>query len=422
MKRVVFFMLLVGWLSLQPVGAATTHVYSFDEYEIRATRTRVDGDQGYELEKIGKDPFSMLFTYDDSTLHINDITEIGGNHVIYGYIHYSGANTYYEGFVTILSPSGEELKHVIYDYDTDEDVRCVHVMDGVVVVAVSAVEKNDRDQYDFLKYTIHTYDYNYEQLSTFDIYQEIQEFYPTDTMLLINFNHDSLYDLGITNNLELIYPDDPLPIETDQQFIDSVTIPFLNTAVLNEEEVQHGVYIDTPGYYDLAYDGYTYSFQVLPQISGVQDGGVYQASVVPLISSGRVYLDHDLFVSGTPVEEPGEYHLVIQGRGGYQEQVTFTITSDMEGITHNTTYTQPVEVSFNGMGYLNNGYITSPYLIEDPGEYMLRIEGENEYRETYFFTIDDPSPNYTLVDFLKQYDLAILGVTLISGFLVLKKK
>jgi hypothetical protein len=409
-------------VSSQQVDAATTHTYQFDEYEIRATTTVVDGNRGYELTKIGKDPFSLLFTYPESTLHINHITEIDGNHVIYGYIHYSDADTYYEGFMTILSPSGEELDHIIYDYDTDEDVRYIHVMDSVILVAVSSLEKNDRDQYDFLKYTIHAYDYNYTSLETFDVYEEIEAFYPADTMLLFNFNYDSMYDLGITTNLELIYPNTPLAIEPDQQFIDQVTIPFLNRAFLNDREVFHGVHITTPGYYELKYDGYTYLFEVVPSISGVQDGGVYDEPITPIISSGRVYLDHDLFVSGTTISEPGEYQLVIQGQGGYQEQVSFTITTNIEGITHNNTYEQPVELSFNGTGYLNNGYITSPYIVEEPGEYMLRIEGENEYRETYFFTIDNPSPQYTLIDFLKQYDLAILGVTLLSGFLILKKK
>lgn len=423
MKRVIFFMVLfVCLFTTTDVNAATTHTYQFDEYEIRATTTLVDGNRGYELNKIGKDPFSLLFTYPESTVHINNITEIDGNHVIYGYIHYSGANTYYEGFITILSPSGEELDHMIYDYDTDEDVRFVHAMDNVIIVAVVSVEKNDRDQYDFLRYSIHTYDYNYTPLETFDIYQEIETFYPMDSMLLFNFNYDTLYDLGITNNLELIYPDDPLPIEQDQQFTDTVSIPFLNSGVLNGEEVFHGVEITTPGYYDLLYDGYTYHFEVLPNVSGVEDGGVYNEPVTPLISSGRVYLDQDLFSSGITISEPGEYHLVIQGKGGYQEQISFTITTDLEGITHNTIYQQPVELSFQGTGYLNNGYITSPYIVEEPGEYMLRIEGENEYRETYFFTIDDPAPQYTLIDFLKQFDLAILGVTLLSGFLILKKK
>lgn len=422
MKRVVFLFLLCNLISIQHVDAATTHTYQFDEYEIRATTTIVDGDKGYELIKVGKDPFSMLFTYPDSTLHINNIVEIDGNHVIYGYIHYYGADTYYEGFVSILSSSGEEIDHIIYDYDTDEDVRYVHAMDNVILVAVSAVEKNDRDQYDFLMNRIHAYDYNYSELEQFDIYQEIEAFYPLDTMLLFNLNRDTLYELGITNQLNRIYQSDPLPIETDQQFVDKVTIPFLNRAHLNGEEVSHGVEITSPGYYDLKYDGYTYSFQVVPSITGVTDGGVYNEAVTPQISSGRVYLDHDLFTSGTTIHEPGEYQLVIQGRGGYQEQISFTITTNMQGITHNTTYQQPVEVSFNGTGYLNNGYITSPYIIEEPGEYMLRIEGENEYRETYFFTIDNPSPQYTLIDFLKQYDLAILGVTLLSGFLILKKK
>jgi hypothetical protein len=60
--------------------------------------------------------------------------------------------------------------------------------------------------------------------------------------------------------------------------------------------------------------------------------------------------------------------------------------------------------------------------VDEPGDYILTIEGENAYKESYFFTIEPPDEGHSLLDFLRQYDIAILGVTVIAGLLVLKKK
>ena len=74
------------------------------------------------------------------------------------------------------------------------------------------------------------------------------------------------------------------------------------------------------------------------------------------------------------------------------------------------------------MHYLNNTFITSPYVVEQPGTYLLTIEGENHYLESYEFEIVDSENELTFLRFLQQYDLIILGITVISGLLILKKK
>jgi hypothetical protein len=186
--------------------------------------------------------------------------------------------------------------------------------------------------------------------------------------------------------------------------------------------VEHGVRIDFPGHYILQYDGFDYQFTVEPTISGVDDLASYNEPVTPFITSGKLFLNDDLFVSGSTISDPGYYELTIQGINGYQKVISFTITSHLSGVVHNQTYQEPVEMTFNGTGYLNNGFITSPFRVEDPGEYVLTIEGKNTYKETYYFAIMEPPKAYTMMDFLRQYDLVILGVTIVGGLLVLKKK
>lgn len=422
MKRVVFLLLVLGCWKGTTIGAASTHVFTFVDYEIRVQETYDAGTYSYILEKIGKDPFSRTLGYPSSRIHINSIIEVNGNHVIYGYIHRDGQASYYDGFLTVLSPAGEELNMILFDEDREEDVRAVYQMEGMLFVALRISEMNDLERYDFLRFDVIALDHQYEIIGTKEIYQEVESMLATDRMLLLNFDHDESYDIGVTTTLETISTSTPLPIATDTVYVDHVYIPFLNEALINQSVAENGAYLDYPGQYNLRYDGFTYTFTIVPEVTGVEDGGVYNDAVTPIISAGQVYLNQDLFVSGSVISEPGDYELNIKGVNGFTQTFQFTITSNLEGVIHNGQYTNPVEVSFLGNGYLNNGFITSPYFVEDPGEYILTIHGKNEYRETYYFTIEEPPANYTLLDFLKQYDLILLGITLVSGFLILKKK
>ena len=105
-------------------------------------------------------------------------------------------------------------------------------------------------------------------------------------------------------------------------------------------------------------------------------------------------LNNDIYVSGTVISKPGNYELSIRGIGNYLEKYNFTITSNLEGIVNDHTYNEPVEISFNGDAYLNNQFVTSPLVVSDVGDYILKIKGENNYLETYYFQIE--TENYPL--------------------------
>lgn len=420
--RVVFLFVLLACCNVQGSRAASTMTYAFGDYEIRTTLVNQNGASGYELVKVGKDPFARTLIYEDSAIRINDIVDIEGNHVLFGYYHQDGGPSYYDGFLTVLSPAGEELAFVRFDYEQEEDVVKVHAVEGAILVVVRVASPNDRDQYDFLRNTIVALDYHYEPMDSIELYHEIQSMATTDRLLLLEYDHDNEFDVAITATLDAIRPSDPLPIATDESVVERIFIPFVNEAILNDKTVHHGVLIEYPGHYRLLYEGFLYRFTVHPRIEGVQEDGVYTGTVTPIVSTAQLTLNGEPHVSGTPIQEPGTYELLVRGVGGYEHRIRFTITSNLTGVRHNGSYADSVQLSFDGTGYLNNGFITSPYTVEEPGEYLLTIQGVNGYQETHVFSLEAPAPNKTLLDFLKQFDLAILGVTLISGLLVMKKK
>jgi hypothetical protein len=420
--RVVFLFVLLAVANVQGTNATSSRTFAFEDYEIRTTLVNEGGASGYHLVKVGKDPFARTLLYEEASIRIHNIVEIEGNHVLYGYYHKDGEPSYYDGFLTVLSPSGEELAFVRFDYEQEEDVRMVQGFDGGILVVVQVATPNDRGQYDFLRNTIVALDYHYRPIDSIELYQEIQSMATTDRLLLLEYDYDNFYDVAITSTLNTIRPSDPLDIETDEDITERIYIPFVNEATLNDQVVRNGVMIDYPGHYRLIYDGFVYRFTVHPRVEGVVDGGVYNEPLTPIVSTAQLTLNGDPHVSGTVISEPGTYDLTVRGLGGYEWTISFTITSNLSGVRHNGSYTDAVQLSFSGTGYLNNGLIPSPFTVEEPGEYILTIQGVNGYRETHVFTLESPPPDKTLLDFLKQYDLVILGVTVVSGLLVLKKK
>jgi hypothetical protein len=422
MKKIVFLLLICFTITPKIVQASSIEVYTFTDYEIRLESFWENGAFGYNIDKIGKDPFSRQLLYEDSQFYIHGIKEIDHNHVLYGYIHQPGGDTYYEGFVVVLNQNGEEILKRTYDFGFEEDINGIEVMDGALGIVISMVQENEQEQYDFVQSKVLLVDFTYETMKEFDIFHEIKNISSTDNLLLLDFDNDGTNDLGIQNTSQILYADEPLSIQSDNVFNNTTYIPFLNTAFLNNQLVENGVLITSPGNYSLKYNNVLYTFTVVPEVMGVEDNGVYTKTVTPLFYAKNAYLNGELFVSGENISEVGHYDLVIKGVGNYEKTLSFTILSDIKGIVNNGIYNTPVDLSFSGNGYLNNVFINSPYTISKPGDYLLTIKGKNNYTEQYSFTINDMDNSFSFVNFLKQYDLYILAITLISGFVVLKKK
>ncbi len=423
MKRVVFLCFIAMMWSNQTVSASSIETYTFTDYEIRLMYERNDQNRlGYMIQKVGLSPFVVDLYQENADLHVNQVIELEGNHLIYGYIHQDGTSSYYSGFFTVLSPTGEQLDFEVIDDGYEEDVRHVFVLDHVLMMVVLHLDDDGDGYYQFREYEVRIYAYDFTLLNTIMIPIEQTSFTASEGMLLINTDSSDAYEQAILEDGTRLKDDQLLPIETNQIYVKSVYIPFLNEAIINNQTYYNGVIIDYPGNYTLVYQGVTYSFTVDSSVSGVEDNQTYHEAVIPYVSSGQVYLNNDLFVSGTTIDQPGDYNLIIRGVNGYEKTIHFTITSNIVGVLDHQTYYDDITLSFTGIGYLNDTFITSPYVVENPGSYVFTIEGENNYQETYEFELLKPESELSFGSFLKQYDLIILGITVVSGFLILKKK
>ena len=408
---------------MHPVEASDYESYQFSDYELRLTYYRDDtyNNLGYHVEKLGAEPFNYDILYEDADVSINGIIEVNNQHLFYGSIHKDGNPTYYDGFVLMISNRGQETNSEILDYGALEEVTGVYHYDSILLFELEKSNDIDRE-YVFDRSIYTTYDYNLTKLNEIEttskyIYTEV-----TDRLFLYSVDYNTFYEGAYTANLDHIKYDDSLAIETNQVFFDAVYIDFINDAILNGEIVSNGVYIDYPGNYQLSYNDSLYEFSVEPSIQSVRHNEIYNSKVTPVIDKGHLLLNNDVYISGTEISQPGFYKLLVRGANGYLKVVDFTITSNVEGILHNQTYVEDVSFTFEGEGFLNNVHIESPYTVDEVGEYVFKIKGENNYLETYYFNVEEEIHETNIIDFIQQWDVVFLGVTVISSYLILKKK
>lgn len=165
---------------------------------------------------------------------------------------------------------------------------------------------------------------------------------------------------------------------------------------LNELECPSNLTISIVGYNVLkvkGVNGYeeTIEFTVLPIVLGVEEGGVYQGEVTPIVSDGidGLFFNNSLISSGTKINEIGNNQLKIIGVNGYEETISFVIEPVM--INYNTgEFDASFTPSFIGKGqYLLNNEL---YLIGSPittiGNNKIRIIGKNGFEKEYLIVIN----------------------------------
>ena len=422
MKKTVFLFLLVFIFTLnvdnKVIGSES--IYQINNHEIIITSFNNDGITGFTVEKSGVNPFITTVSHDLEHYFITGVKQIGDYYILYGYGFTNNTNTEYDSLFFVFDNAGNIILKDFRDFGSMEIIRDIFYIDDILITYTQSV--NDIDQsYEFNSNFFTSYDLNFNYLDFIEISPIIANINTNEMYILIGYSNAE-YDIAIRNDLSLIGKDDLLNIVEGSSFTESVTIEFINEATLNNEFIENGITINYPGEYNLNYNNRIYNFTVKPVITGVIDNEVYNNSVTPIISSGNVILNNDIYISNTEITNPGNYEFIVNGANNYTENLSFTITSNLEGIINNNIYIEPITLDFNGNGYLNNQFIESPYEVIESGDYIFKIRGENNYMETYFFSIEEEVNETSFIDFVQRVDILVLVVVLISGGIILKKK
>ena len=145
---------------------------------------------------------------------------------------------------------------------------------------------------------------------------------------------------------------------------------------------------DDAAYIEVITGHKTINFTIEPTIIGVADGQAYTETLYPDINGENMTLNGVAY-NNEPIENCGNYTLVITGTNGYTKTVRFVVETVVSDLIDGETYDKEVTPSFTkGTATLNGDVYTSGTTITTPGLNTLIITGENGYSVTYQFTIN----------------------------------
>lgn len=178
----------------------------------------------------------------------------------------------------------------------------------------------------------------------------------------------------------------------------SAIAPIVNaeTIYLNGVPFTSGETVSNVGYHSMRIEGvggyvHEISFTINVRIDGVENGEYYQGAVCPSINSDQILLNGNPYESGTVISTIGYYKIKIMGAGGYEKELSFTISDNLQGLTNGATYQENVTPIFNSATTvtLDGATFTSgtPILSSNIGIHILKIVGVGGYEKEYVFTI-----------------------------------
>lgn len=412
MRKIVFFILLIIWVIPNNVNAkSVTNPCQSGEIEVSTNQTG-----GLNVVKRGPNPFISVIEGNEGKLYIRDFLCTDQNIILYGYTHIPENETYYEGYLIVLNETGKEIQRMVFDFGELEEVIEVVYFDHLYGVVINQLEYTQEPS--FMMSYVFILDSEFKELSNYTYYEEIYEVEAKKTVLALRFLLQDQYDVGITSNLEEIYPNQVFDLEEVYQ--EPLIIPFINEAFINGVVYTNGVTISYPGNYELIYNKQIYHFVMEPNIIGVEDKGMYFEPVIIYVKEGNILLNGERYTNNTPITEPGYYQLIIEGASGYQKEISFTIGSMIQGLINGFEYQNPITISFTGQGFLNSNQVTSPIIIDQQGDYVFRVLGENGYSEEYHFNLNYED-KFDLVSFIQKIDIFIMVGVVITGVIIIKK-
>jgi len=389
---------------------------------IQGTMISLDGTtleitkQGHVLTIDGSGRHTFEISLGDETFDysMNQVSTETGSFLIQGYILNTKERTY-DPFLLDLEKDGTMHVFHIFKDELNQDIKGAYPLNNGFLVHLESVI--DNHQGDFNPYKHHLgilINDTFEVIKTNDRITNIKEDF-TGYFVYFNYENTPRYMFGF--NGELINEEQILGIEIHGQYEGKVELQFLGEATLNKMSITSPFTVTTPGKYTFIKSGKVIPFTLNPIVSGVIANTIYSDPVSIEYTSGQAYLNDRHYAPGEEIFNPGHYLFGIYG-DNYIFEIPFTITADIQGISPMKTYFEPVEIHFEGDAYLNNEYIRSGTIIDEPGNYTLKVFGVNKYLETISFKIEsDENTDSTI-----WIERGLLGGSFLIGVSLLGRK
>lgn len=423
MKTVAFLFLCV--FMLHHVGVVRADTENVLDSEVETSYEHNGEFMELVIEVTGKHHFETRVGRLGEKYMLNGMSGFGERFVFYGYIEVL-TDTYrtQNAFVFTLDTEG----NIVYEWISEDqehvsEIVQYYTLGEKIVLQMHKQVTIDNRYNEFLSTYFFTLEEAVDFESRISVPERLNHGVVFDDVLYLGVYENRDYLYAINHDFELYDDDVVYGIINQQAYVGKANGFVMNPARVGSEVVFGYFEIDYPGHYVIELRDENVHFTVDPVISGVTDEGVYNGSVKIDVSSGYILKNGQVFSLDSHIDAPGYYDITVEGLNGYEKTISFTITSNIDGIFDGQTYQDERILTFKGEGYLNNRLIASGLVIDEAGEYNLRIIGENGYVEQHHFKIEfsDNGSSGNNIMLYMEIGLLVSAVLLVGGWFAYQK-
>jgi len=377
-------MLILKWILLAAsvVGLAKTDTtITLEGTQLDITRQTIDGVNVLHIEGSGMYQFTHTFGDENVKYSFNQVTTSGQDFLIEGYII---QNYQYDPFFIVINHEGELILHERFNDDLDQDILGAYPLNDGYLLHIGSSISNGQGDLEFYNDELHILG-SEKSHQTFD--EKITNIEAIEDGYRVYFDFNDVAEVYVRNTQTMYLGSKYEGIQTGETYTDEVTIHFAGEATLNGELIEGPYTLVHPGKYTFKFHEHLVNFSLDPKVTGIQMNAIKASDVRIDYTYGQGRLNGELYAPGEIIEGPGEYIFGIY-EDNYAYEIPFKINARIDGVMHLQTYNEPITITYQGEGYLNNEYFESGSTVDEDGTYTLKVFGDHGYLEMVQFKIE----------------------------------
>ena len=377
-------MLILKWILLTAsvLGLANTDAtITLEGTQLDITRQTIDGVNVLHIEGSGMYHFTHTFGDETVKYSFNQVTTSEDDFLIEGY---TLENRQYDPFFIVINHKGELILHERIEDDLEQDILGAYPLKDGYLLHIGSSMPNGQGDLEFFNDELHILGTETSRQSFEDKITKIESI---DDGYLVYFDFNDVAQVYVRTNQQIYLGSKYEGIQTGETYTDEVTMHFAGEATLNGEIIKGPYTLVHPGKYTFKFHEHLVNFSLDPKVTGIQVNAIKASDVRIDYTYGQGRLNGELYAPGERIEGPGEYIFGIYD-DNYAYEIPFKINARIDGVTHLQTYDEPITITYQGEGYLNNEYFKSGNTVDEDGTYTLKVFGENGYLEMVQFKIE----------------------------------
>ncbi len=291
----------------------------------------------------------------------------------------------------------KDSERVIYknefdDYGRERYVYLAEVAHQHFIMACEEYSYSNHDNGDdFEKVLLMEFNSQGQPVANTMLFEKPDAYFNIDYHLLVRkADHDDCYGYGLRSDEDTFLK---------AEYTGVFECQYQGQLNLNSS-AQNLIRITRPGNYQLdiedVYGTYNLNITLNPDIyfDGSISASGYESDL-KIYSLGTLLLNGETYASGDNISVPGNYRLEVIGENDYHKTVDFEIApkiiqyylDSQDKLTDQESFDHPIAIYTNATSALLNDEAYTTKYIDEPGSYVLKLYGINDFSQTIRFSI-----------------------------------